>query len=127
MTDKVTMHQCECPNCSHQDDHADKIVHQQMNLLVSRLDEQQRRWYVALEANKLGYHGVSLMAQITGLHADTIRRNPICEEWLKHHQPHIFYTTFVWPRQLYPVLPADHALLFFCVDDFRHHQPKLVV
>jgi hypothetical protein len=45
-----------------------------MNLLVSRLDEQQRRWYLALEANKLGHSGVSLMAQITGVHPDTIRR-----------------------------------------------------
>lgn len=45
-----------------------------MNILVSRLDEQQRRWYLALEANKLGHGGVSLMAQISGLHPDTIRR-----------------------------------------------------
>lgn len=45
-----------------------------MNLLISRLDEQQRRWYLALEASKLGRRGVSLMAQISGLHPDTIRR-----------------------------------------------------
>jgi hypothetical protein len=45
-----------------------------MNLLVSRLDEQQRRWYLALEANKVGHGGVSLMAQISGVHPDTIRR-----------------------------------------------------
>ena len=45
-----------------------------MNLLLSRLDEQQRRWYVALEANKLGRGGATLMSQITGMHVDTIRR-----------------------------------------------------
>jgi hypothetical protein len=45
-----------------------------MNLLISRLDEQQRRWYAALEAKKLGRGGASLMAQITGMHVDTIRR-----------------------------------------------------
>jgi len=45
-----------------------------MNLLISRLDEQQRRWYVALEAKRLGHGGAILLAQITGLHVDTIRR-----------------------------------------------------
>jgi len=45
-----------------------------MNLLLSRLDEQQRRWYVALEAKKLGRGGPTLMPQITGMHVDTIRR-----------------------------------------------------
>jgi len=29
-------------------------LHYQMNLFLSRLDEQQRRWYVALEAKKMG-------------------------------------------------------------------------
>ena len=45
-----------------------------MNLLLSRLDEQQRRWYVALEAKKLGYGGITLLSQITGMGTDTIRR-----------------------------------------------------
>jgi len=45
-----------------------------MNLLLSRLDEQQRRWYAALEAKKLGRGGATRLAQITGLHVDTIRR-----------------------------------------------------
>jgi hypothetical protein len=43
-----------------------------MNLLLSRLDEQQRRWYVALEARKLGHGGATLMSQITGMHVETI-------------------------------------------------------
>jgi hypothetical protein len=45
-----------------------------MNLFLSRLDEQQRRWYVALEAKKLGHGGATQMSQITGMHVDTIRR-----------------------------------------------------
>ncbi len=45
-----------------------------MNLFLTRLDEQQRRWYVALEAKKLGHGGATRMAQITGMHVDTIRR-----------------------------------------------------
>lgn len=45
-----------------------------MNLLLSRLDEQQRRWYVAREAQRLGCGGKTYMAQISGLHPETIRR-----------------------------------------------------
>ncbi len=73
MPDKA-IHQCECPNCLRAEDHPDKRLHQQINLLVSRLDEQQRRWYVALEARRLGHGGIELMAKITGLSVPTIRR-----------------------------------------------------
>jgi hypothetical protein len=45
-----------------------------MNLLVSRLDEQQRRWYVAVEANRIGRGGIRLLSQITGLDEKTIQR-----------------------------------------------------
>jgi len=45
-----------------------------MNLLLSRLDEQQRRWYLAVEANRLGYGGLRLLSQITGLDEKTIQR-----------------------------------------------------
>ncbi len=45
-----------------------------MNLLLSRLDEQQRRWYVAVEASRLGHGGISQMARISGLSIPTIRR-----------------------------------------------------
>lgn len=68
------VHQCQCPNCQQPGDHPDKKLHHQMNLFLSRLDEQQRRWYVALEAQKLGRGGAPRMSQITGMHVDTIRR-----------------------------------------------------
>ena len=45
-----------------------------MNLLCSRLDEQQRRWYVALEANRIGHGGDRLLSHITGLDEKTMRR-----------------------------------------------------
>jgi hypothetical protein len=45
-----------------------------MNLLLSRLNEQQRRWYVAVEANRIGAGGDRLLAQITGLDEKTIQR-----------------------------------------------------
>ena len=54
--------------------HADQEWHRQINLLLSRLDEQQRRWYVAVEANRMGVGGVRLLAQITGLDEKTIQR-----------------------------------------------------
>ena len=71
---KETVHQCECQNCQQAEDHPDKELHHQMNLLLSRLDEQQQRWYVALEAKKIGYGGMTIMSQITGMSLDTIRR-----------------------------------------------------
>jgi len=49
-------------------------MHHQMNVFMSRLDEQQRRWYAALEAKKRGHGGASLIARITGLSVETIRR-----------------------------------------------------
>lgn len=45
-----------------------------MNLLMSRLDEQQRRWYAAVESAKLGHGGDRTLSRITGLDVDTIRR-----------------------------------------------------
>ncbi len=42
--------------------------------LLSRLDEPQRRWYAAVEANRRGRGGVRLVAQITDLDEQTIRR-----------------------------------------------------
>jgi len=45
-----------------------------MNLLLSRMDEQQRRWYVALESLRVGHGGDVLLARITGMHVETIRR-----------------------------------------------------
>ena len=68
------IHQCACPACAAGDDHADYQHHRRINLLLSRLDEQQRRWLAALESKQCGHGGDTLVAQITGLHVDTIRR-----------------------------------------------------
>ena len=45
-----------------------------MNVLMSRLDEQQRRWYAAVEAEKIRHGGNVRVSQITGLNVETIRR-----------------------------------------------------
>ena len=68
------VYQCQCPTCQRPGDSPQKELHSQMNLFLSRLNEQQRRWYVALEAKKLGYGGAKYMSQVTGMHTDTIRR-----------------------------------------------------
>lgn len=68
------IHICQCANCQQLEEYPDKRLHQQMNLLLSRLDEQQRRWYVAVEANRMGHGGVRLLSQITGLDEKTIQR-----------------------------------------------------
>jgi hypothetical protein len=59
---------------SHRGDPPERELHGQLNLLLSRLNEQQRRWVVALESKKIGHGGDTLLARITGLHVDTIRR-----------------------------------------------------
>jgi hypothetical protein len=69
-----TMHQCECPQCQESSEQPEWQLHHQMNLLVSRLDEQQRRWYVALESKRVGHGGDTLLSQITGMDVETIRR-----------------------------------------------------
>ncbi len=68
------VHVCQCAHCQGPGEHPDKRVHKQINLLASRLDEQQRRWFVAVEANRHGYGGVRLLSQITGMDEKTIER-----------------------------------------------------
>jgi hypothetical protein len=69
-----TVHQCECKICQSLQEHSDRELHHQINLLISRLDEQQRRWYAAVESKRYGHGGIRLVSQITGLDENTIRR-----------------------------------------------------
>ena len=68
------VHACGCSTCRSSTPHPDQVRHQQINLLISRLDEQQRRWFVALEATRLGHGGVQRLSEITGLDRHTIAR-----------------------------------------------------
>ena len=70
----AALHQCQCPACAAGEQHPERELHRHMNLLMSRLDEQQRRWFAALESKKRGHGGDNLVCLITGLHVDTIRR-----------------------------------------------------
>src|SRR5690348_16230599 len=68
------VHQCECSTCQQNTPHPDQVLHRQMNLLLSSLDEQQRRWYVAVESTRIGPGGDRLLSQITGLDEKSIQR-----------------------------------------------------
>jgi len=68
------VYQCQCPHCLGSEPHPEQVIHRLMNLLFSRLDEQQRRWYAAVESARIGHGGDRFIALVTGLHVDTIRR-----------------------------------------------------
>jgi hypothetical protein len=72
------IHRCECSDCRTGKEHAHRIYHHQINVLLSRLNEPQRRWFAALEAMHMGHGGKQLMAQVTGLSPTTILRG--CNE-----------------------------------------------
>ena len=66
------IHQCRCRTCRSRKDSPTKQLHAHINVLVSTLDERQRRLYVGLESQRLGHGGDRTLAQITGLSVDTI-------------------------------------------------------
>ena len=68
------VYQCQCENCQQPENHPDKQQHHMMNLLLSRLNEQQRRWYVAVEAEKIGHGGTEYMSLVSGINVNTIRK-----------------------------------------------------
>ena len=68
------VHKCKCTSCLADHQSEEWKIHHQMNVLLSRLDEQQRRWYVALESIKIGHGGDRQLSEITGLDVETIRR-----------------------------------------------------
>jgi hypothetical protein len=69
-----TIHTCQCPICQAGSD--PKIAHQhyQMNVLLSRLTEPQRRWYVGFLSQQPDSPGDHQLMRMTGLARNTIRR-----------------------------------------------------
>lgn len=53
----MRIHQCQCRDCMGNGDQATKLYHSRLNLVLSRLNEQQRRWVVYLETYEMDYHG----------------------------------------------------------------------
>ena len=72
--EQATIHRCKCDVCQERKSPEIMHSHHLMNVFMSRLDEQERRWYAALEATKLGHGGLETIAKIIGLHVNTIRR-----------------------------------------------------
>jgi uncharacterized protein with PhoU and TrkA domain len=70
----INVHKCQCAACLADHQSEEWKIHHQMNVLLSRLNEQQRRWYVALESIKIGHGGDRQLSEITGLDVETIRR-----------------------------------------------------
>lgn len=68
------IYECQCAVCLEGKDSAESQQHHQMKVFLSRLDEQQRRWYVVLESNRIGHGGETQLSQITGMDIETIRR-----------------------------------------------------
>lgn len=72
------VHHCRCADCLQAQPHPNQALHRQMNAVLARLDEQQRRWVAGLEAIRLGHGGIGKLTQITGLDAKTVARG--CQE-----------------------------------------------
>jgi hypothetical protein len=87
---KQPVYHCKCPECRRGTPNPTKGLHQQMNFLVSTLDERQQRLYVGLESQKLGQGGDCRLARISGLSSNTIakgRRELAAMEgsdWIRH-------------------------------------------
>jgi hypothetical protein len=68
------LHQCECSICQQQVNEEIVRYHRQINLLLSRLAEPQRRWYVGVLSQEPESPSDAQLALITGLDEKTIRR-----------------------------------------------------
>jgi hypothetical protein len=70
----VSVHECRCPVCQTGSDPLTLQHHQQVNLLLSRLNEPQRRWFVGMLSQQPGSPTDEHLSLITGLDEKTIRR-----------------------------------------------------
>ena len=70
----MEVHECECEICQMG---ADEVVirqHRHINLVLSRLGEAQRRWYVASLSSGRDAPSDRVLTQISGLSDKTIQR-----------------------------------------------------
>ncbi len=70
----MEVHQCECAICRAGQE-ADIIAHHRhINLVLSRLEEAERRWYVASLSSGPGAPSDQVLTQISGLSDKTLAR-----------------------------------------------------
>ena len=67
------VHRCECRACEEGSNSELARYHHQINLLLSRMTEPQRRWYVGTLADDPHAPSISELARITGLDPKTIQ------------------------------------------------------
>ena len=65
---------CPCWRCRSQPDHPEAGHHTRLRSMLQRLDEQQRRLLVGLEALRLGHGGTRTVAEIAEMAERTVRR-----------------------------------------------------
>lgn len=70
----MAVHQCECAICQAGQDAEMMAYHRQINLVLSRLGEAERRWYMASLSSGPGAPSDTVLAQISGLSDKTIAR-----------------------------------------------------
>ena len=88
MSDLVpAVHVCRCLVCKEGADTVTVAHHHQMNLLLSRLNEPQRRWYVATLSLAPETPGDRELSRITGLDEKTIRRGRHEMQYELRHVP----------------------------------------
>ncbi len=68
------LHECECPMCQQQTNAEIMRYHRQVNLLLSRLAEPQRRWYVGVLSQEPESPSDAQLALISGIDEKTIQR-----------------------------------------------------
>lgn len=69
-----TVRPCGCPECHRHPQGSLAQQHGAINVLLLPLDERSRRLVAAFLASQRGRGGITLLAQITGLSRNTIRR-----------------------------------------------------
>jgi hypothetical protein len=69
-----SIHCCSCPVCETGSDPVVIHYHQQINWLLSRLNEAQRRWYVGSLTQAPDGPSIRSLVAITGLSSNTIIR-----------------------------------------------------
>ena len=95
------VHQRACPKRRTCKPHSDRTLHRQINLLARRLDEQQWRWFAALEAMRIGHGDQRLLTQST---------NNVSGLELRHHLGVCYKTAWLLKHKLMEVMrPREDA------------------
>jgi hypothetical protein len=70
------IHACECVPCRRGEAHPEHERHYQLNLFLSRLDEDQRCWCLALESQAYRLGADRQLMEIAGIDEKAVRRGP---------------------------------------------------